>query len=289
VFSEEESTSANPHAAHAAHPAHPASHPAHPAHLALELPMHATSANPHAAHPAHPASHPAHPAHPAHLLRKRWCIPTRPLPPGFSKLTLCTRVAAICLRRKFAAVRLEWAGVIKPTHSRSSTPCRSKSHRTPRVFVTTRTCFDTMARRRQDADEDEITEADDTAGAATFGGSSTRGSRQVTSPSMSGDPAQLLPCPPHSAQRAAIYFCLVLSKTTAAASRGDPKHQHVRCPARLAARPAHALGGPLDEQKAKRFQESWNLRSPSPVQNRLYRQYKSLYRLVPSANPVYSP
>jgi hypothetical protein len=40
-----------------------------------------------------------------------------------------------------------------------------------------------MTRRRQD-DADEITEADDTAGAATFGGSSLRGTRQVTPQSM---------------------------------------------------------------------------------------------------------
>ena len=43
-----------------------------------------------------------------------------------------------------------------------------------------------MARRRQDT-EDEITEADDTAGAATFGGVSFRGTRQVTPPSMPAD------------------------------------------------------------------------------------------------------
>ena len=35
-----------------------------------------------------------------------------------------------------------------------------------------------MARRRQETDDD-ITEADDTAGAATFGGAPTRGTRQV--------------------------------------------------------------------------------------------------------------
>ena len=44
-----------------------------------------------------------------------------------------------------------------------------------------------MARRRQDADEDEITEADDTAVAATFSGASIRGTRQVTPPSMSAE------------------------------------------------------------------------------------------------------
>jgi hypothetical protein len=43
-----------------------------------------------------------------------------------------------------------------------------------------------MARRRQDT-EDEITDADDTAGAATFGGASLRGTRQVTPPSMPAD------------------------------------------------------------------------------------------------------
>jgi hypothetical protein len=52
-----------------------------------------------------------------------------------------------------------------------------------RAFVTTRSGFDTMARRRQETD-DEITEADDTAGAATFGGARTRGTRQVTQPSV---------------------------------------------------------------------------------------------------------
>jgi hypothetical protein len=44
-----------------------------------------------------------------------------------------------------------------------------------------------MARHSQDTDEDEITEADDTAGAATFGGASLRGTRQVTPPSMNTD------------------------------------------------------------------------------------------------------
>ena len=43
-----------------------------------------------------------------------------------------------------------------------------------------------MARRRQETD-DEITEADDTAGAATFGGAPTRGTRQVTPPSVPDD------------------------------------------------------------------------------------------------------
>jgi hypothetical protein len=56
-----------------------------------------------------------------------------------------------------------------------------------RAFVTTRSGTDTMARRRQDADEDEITEADDIAVAATFSGASIRGTRQVTPPSMSAD------------------------------------------------------------------------------------------------------
>jgi hypothetical protein len=55
-----------------------------------------------------------------------------------------------------------------------------------RAFVTTRAGFDTMARRRQETD-DEITEADDTAGAATFGGAPTRGPRQVTPPSVPDD------------------------------------------------------------------------------------------------------
>jgi hypothetical protein len=43
-----------------------------------------------------------------------------------------------------------------------------------------------MARSRQET-KDDITEADDTADAATFGGSPTRGPRQVTSPSVPDD------------------------------------------------------------------------------------------------------
>ena len=52
-----------------------------------------------------------------------------------------------------------------------------------------------MAHSQQDTDEDEITEADDTAGAATFGGSSLRGTRQVTMPSMSADLRTVLAMP----------------------------------------------------------------------------------------------
>ena len=52
-----------------------------------------------------------------------------------------------------------------------------------------------MARRRQDTDEDAITEADDTAGAATFGGSSLCGTRQVTPPSMPADLSTVLAMP----------------------------------------------------------------------------------------------
>jgi hypothetical protein len=55
-----------------------------------------------------------------------------------------------------------------------------------RAFVSTRSGFDTMARRHQDTD-DEITEADNTAGAATFGGAPTRGPRQFTPLSMPAD------------------------------------------------------------------------------------------------------
>jgi hypothetical protein len=66
-------------------------------------------------------------------------------------------------------------------------PCQQAAahlaYRTPRAFVTTRAGTDTMARHRQDTDE----EADDTAGAATFGGASLRGTRQVTPPSLSTD------------------------------------------------------------------------------------------------------
>jgi hypothetical protein len=43
-----------------------------------------------------------------------------------------------------------------------------------------------MARRRQETDND-LTEADDTADAATFGGAPTRGTRQVTLPSVPDD------------------------------------------------------------------------------------------------------
>jgi hypothetical protein len=52
-----------------------------------------------------------------------------------------------------------------------------------------------MDRRRQDTDEDEITEADDTAGTATFGGASLRGTRQVTPPSMPADLHTVLAMP----------------------------------------------------------------------------------------------
>jgi hypothetical protein len=52
----------------------------------------------------------------------------------------------------------------------------SGSH-THRAFVTTRAGTDTMARRRRETD-DEITETDDSAGAATFGGAPIRGPRQ---------------------------------------------------------------------------------------------------------------
>ena len=44
-----------------------------------------------------------------------------------------------------------------------------------------------MTRCRQDATDDKITEADDTAGDATFGGAPTRGPRQVTPTSMPDD------------------------------------------------------------------------------------------------------
>jgi hypothetical protein len=65
-------------------------------------------------------------------------------------------------------------------------PRLGRSQRAARAFITTRAGTDTMARRRQDTD-DEITEADDTAGNATFGGASIRGTRHVTPQSMSDD------------------------------------------------------------------------------------------------------
>ena len=73
----------------------------------------------------------------------------------------------------------------------------SSGHRTHthRVFVTTRAGTDTMARRRQGTDEDEITEADDTAGAATFGGGSIRDTGHVTQPSMPADLRTVLAMP----------------------------------------------------------------------------------------------
>jgi hypothetical protein len=70
---------------------------------------------------------------------------------------------------------------------RLTRPSLHKGAPDSRAFVTTRTSTDTMARCRQDADEDETTEADDTAGAATFDGASIRGPRQVTPPSISDD------------------------------------------------------------------------------------------------------
>jgi hypothetical protein len=57
------------------------------------------------------------------------------------------------------------------------------------IFVTTSSGFETMASCSQDT-EDEITEADNTAGDATFGSAPTRGTRgprQVTPPSMPAD------------------------------------------------------------------------------------------------------
>jgi hypothetical protein len=65
-------------------------------------------------------------------------------------------------------------------------PCLGRSQRAARAFVTTRAGTDTMARHRLDT-EVEITEADDTVDAATFGGASLCGTRQVTPPSMPAD------------------------------------------------------------------------------------------------------
>ena len=69
---------------------------------------------------------------------------------------------------------------------RFARPRRHYGPNSRRAYVTTRAGTDTMARSRQETN-DEITEADDTAGAATFGGSSLRGTRQVTPPSMPDD------------------------------------------------------------------------------------------------------
>jgi hypothetical protein len=56
-------------------------------------------------------------------------------------------------------------------------PSLGRNQHAARAFVTTRAGTDTMARRCLDT-EDEITEADDTAGDATFSGASLRGTRQ---------------------------------------------------------------------------------------------------------------
>jgi hypothetical protein len=86
------------------------------------------------------------------------------------------------------------AAFFLPCDSRPPDACilrfaRPRRHYGPnsrRAYVTTRAGTDTMARRRQD-DDDEITQTDDTACDASFGGSSLRDTRQVTPPSMSAD------------------------------------------------------------------------------------------------------
>ena len=86
-------------------------------------------------------------------------------------------------------------GFFLPCASRPPDVCllhlaRPRRHYDPHnrsAYVTTRAGTDTMARRRQDADEDTIMESDDTAGAPTFGGDSIRGTRKVTPPSMPAD------------------------------------------------------------------------------------------------------
>jgi hypothetical protein len=70
---------------------------------------------------------------------------------------------------------------------RLASPRRHYGPHSRHAYVTTRAGTDTMARRRQDADEDEIIEVEDTVGAETLGGASIRGPRQVTPPSMSDD------------------------------------------------------------------------------------------------------
>ena len=89
-----------------------------------------------------------------------------------------------------ASLSCRLAGFFLPCASRPPDFCRLRlarprrhygdsAHAAQRAFVTTRAGTDTMARRHQDT-EDEITEADNTAGDATFGGA-------VTPPSMSAD------------------------------------------------------------------------------------------------------
>jgi hypothetical protein len=72
---------------------------------------------------------------------------------------------------------------------------RHHHHQRQRAFVTTRSGTDTMSCRSQDTHEDEITEAGDTADAATFCSVSIRGPRQVTPPSMSADLSAALALP----------------------------------------------------------------------------------------------
>jgi hypothetical protein len=82
---------------------------------------------------------------------------------------------------------------------RFARPRRHYGPNSRRAYVTTRAgteVTDTMARSRQETN-DEITEADDTADAATFGGSSLRGTRQVTPSSMTDDLSTALAMPPH--------------------------------------------------------------------------------------------
>jgi hypothetical protein len=71
-------------------------------------------------------------------------------------------------------------------HLRLYRPRPHKGARDRRAFVTTRSGTNTMARRRQDT-EDEITEADDTDDAATLGNAPTRGPGQATPPSVPAD------------------------------------------------------------------------------------------------------
>ena len=73
----------------------------------------------------------------------------------------------------------------KPRDSLRSLRRGSHYRAAQRVFAT-RSRIDTMARRRQETDDD-LMEADDTAGAATFGCVPTRGTRQVKQTSVPDD------------------------------------------------------------------------------------------------------
>jgi hypothetical protein len=110
--------------------------------------------------------------------------PPSPVPPGSASLMIHPRSPSPGYTRTHIGAcssdanrRAVLARRTRPTGRRSQS-----SRAAAQSFVTTRAGTDTMARRHH-ATDDAITQEDDTAGAATFGGSSLRGTRQVTPPS----------------------------------------------------------------------------------------------------------